>query len=87
MKDGRDSWWDEELAKVPAYSPCEIMASEDPLFILYVCQALSDSDFADPHDLIDVGLYRQAQGCRSLDCGLFARRMLDCQIRIRRSRE
>ncbi|WVQ70594.1 acetyl-coenzyme A synthetase [Cryptococcus sp. DSM 104548] len=35
MTEGRDKWWDEECAKVPAYAPCERMASEDPLFILY----------------------------------------------------
>lgn len=32
---GRDKWWHEEIAKVPTYCPPEIMASEDPLFILY----------------------------------------------------
>lgn len=32
----RDKWWHEEIAKVPTYCPPEIMASEDPLFILYV---------------------------------------------------
>lgn len=36
MTEGRDKWWDEECAKMPAYCPCERMASEDPLFILYV---------------------------------------------------
>ena len=33
---GRDKWWHEETIKVPNYCPPEIMASEDPLFILYV---------------------------------------------------
>jgi hypothetical protein len=33
---GRDKWWHEEITKVPNYCPPEIMASEDPLFILYV---------------------------------------------------
>src|ERR1700733_5488860 len=33
---GRDLWWHDEIAKVPSYCPPEIMASEDPLFILYV---------------------------------------------------
>ncbi|KAL1691266.1 acetate--CoA ligase [Schizophyllum commune] len=33
--EGRDIWWHEETAKVPNYCPPEIMASEDPLFILY----------------------------------------------------
>ncbi|KAF8345670.1 hypothetical protein F5887DRAFT_964674 [Amanita rubescens] len=32
---GRDIWWDEATAAVPAYCPPEIMSSEDPLFILY----------------------------------------------------
>ncbi|KAI0305303.1 hypothetical protein B0F90DRAFT_1809075 [Multifurca ochricompacta] len=32
---GRDKWWHEETARVPNYCPPEIMASEDPLFILY----------------------------------------------------
>ncbi|KAF8733266.1 hypothetical protein AX14_003959 [Amanita brunnescens Koide BX004] len=32
---GRDLWWDEETAKVPAYCPPTIMSAEDPLFILY----------------------------------------------------
>ncbi|KAF8190292.1 acetate--CoA ligase [Mycena galopus ATCC 62051] len=32
---GRDRWWHEEMAKVPSYCPPEVMAAEDPLFILY----------------------------------------------------
>ncbi|TFL07684.1 acetate--CoA ligase [Pterulicium gracile] len=35
MTEGRDLWWDEELAKVSSYCPPEVMAAEDPLFILY----------------------------------------------------
>ncbi|KAF9019367.1 acetate--CoA ligase [Hymenopellis radicata] len=35
MIPGRDVWWHEEIAKVPNYCPPEVMASEDPLFILY----------------------------------------------------
>ncbi|KAL5639920.1 hypothetical protein ACGC1H_006475 [Rhizoctonia solani] len=35
MVEGRDKWWHEEAAKVPAFCPPEIMSSEDPLFILY----------------------------------------------------
>ncbi|EIW68093.1 hypothetical protein TREMEDRAFT_45054 [Tremella mesenterica DSM 1558] len=35
MTEGRDFWWDEECAKVPAVCPCEHMSAEDPLFILY----------------------------------------------------
>jgi hypothetical protein len=34
--EGRDTWWHEAAAKVPAYCPFEIMSAEDPLFILYV---------------------------------------------------
>lgn len=33
---GRDLWWHEETTKVPNYCPPEVMAAEDPLFILYV---------------------------------------------------
>jgi acyl-coenzyme A synthetase/AMP-(fatty) acid ligase len=33
---GRDKWWHDEITRVPNYCPPEIMASEDPLFILYV---------------------------------------------------
>ncbi|KAJ3515871.1 hypothetical protein NLJ89_g1483 [Agrocybe chaxingu] len=33
--EGRDKWWHEEILKVPNYCPPEVMASEDPLFILY----------------------------------------------------
>ncbi|KAH8102116.1 acetate--CoA ligase [Cristinia sonorae] len=33
--EGRDHWWHEEVIKVPNYCPPEVMASEDPLFILY----------------------------------------------------
>ncbi|KII86049.1 hypothetical protein PLICRDRAFT_700814 [Plicaturopsis crispa FD-325 SS-3] len=33
--EGRDKWWHEEIAKVPAYCAPEIMSSEGPLFILY----------------------------------------------------
>lgn len=36
--EGRDKWWHEETLKVPNYCPPEIMSSEDPLFILYVCR-------------------------------------------------
>ena len=35
---GRDKWWHEETVKVPNYCPPEVMSSEDPLFILYVCR-------------------------------------------------
>jgi acetyl-CoA synthetase len=32
---GRDLWYHEETAKVPAEAPVEVMNAEDPLFILY----------------------------------------------------
>ncbi len=35
MTDGRDLWWHEEMTKVDANCPPEIMDAEDPLFILY----------------------------------------------------
>lgn len=35
MKEGRDVWWHEQLPKYPSYCPPELMASEDPLFLLY----------------------------------------------------
>ncbi len=35
MKNNRDVWWDDEIAKVNNICPVEIMKSEDPLFILY----------------------------------------------------
>ena len=35
MKAGRDVWYHEEAAKVPADCPAEAMGAEDPLFILY----------------------------------------------------
>jgi acetyl-CoA synthetase len=35
MTEGRDHWYHELSATVPATCPCEPMAAEDPLFILY----------------------------------------------------
>jgi len=35
MHAGRDAWWHEEMAKVPADCPAEEMGAEDPLFVLY----------------------------------------------------
>jgi acetyl-CoA synthetase len=35
MQEGRDVWYDQEAAKVPADCPAEVMGAEDPLFILY----------------------------------------------------
>jgi acetyl-CoA synthetase len=51
---GRDKWWYGEVEKVPNYCPPEVMASEEPLFILYVsgaygyfyiCYILTHADF------------------------------------------
>lgn len=39
--EGRDKWWHEEVERVPNYCPPEVMASEDPLFILYVSLSLA----------------------------------------------
>ena len=35
MVDGRDVWYEDEMAKAPADCPAEEMGAEDPLFILY----------------------------------------------------
>lgn len=35
MKEGRDVWWHEEMAKARPYCPCEVMDSEDTLFMLF----------------------------------------------------
>ena len=35
MKEGRDTWWKNELGKVDTNNEAETMDSEDPLFILY----------------------------------------------------
>ena len=35
MKTPRDVWMDDLLSKVKPYCPCEVMDSEDSLFILY----------------------------------------------------
>ncbi|HEY4075874.1 MAG TPA: acetate--CoA ligase [Rhizomicrobium sp.] len=35
MQEGRDRWYHDEAAKVPAECPAEAMGAEDPLFILY----------------------------------------------------
>jgi len=35
MKEGRDKWWHEEMAKVDDNCPAEVMDAEDMLFILY----------------------------------------------------
>ena len=35
MEEGRDLWWDEEMANASPDCPCEEMDAEDPLFVLY----------------------------------------------------
>jgi len=35
MTEGRDIWWHEAVARERPYCPCEVMDSEDPLFMLY----------------------------------------------------
>jgi len=35
MKPGRDIWWNEAISKERPYCPCEVMDSEDTLFMLY----------------------------------------------------
>jgi acetyl-CoA synthetase len=35
LKEGRDLWWEDLMAKASADCPCEEMDAEDPLFILY----------------------------------------------------
>ena len=35
MREGRDVWWHDAMAKASADCPCEEMDAEDPLFILY----------------------------------------------------
>lgn len=59
--EGRDFWWHEEVLKVPNYCPCEIMDSEDPLFILYVSKLVGPKcSSADDLRLVDFWLDRQA---------------------------
>lgn len=55
--EGRDKWWHEEAEKVPAYCPPEVMAAEDPLFILYVSKFLF-SLFVVTYSLSDLRFYR-----------------------------
>jgi acyl-CoA synthetase (AMP-forming)/AMP-acid ligase II len=61
--DGRDAWWHEETAKVSSVCPCEVMASEDPLFILYVSlpYAFDLSSSSEPV-LISLNLFHQTSG-------------------------
>ena len=79
--EGRDHWWHEEILKVPNYCPPEIMASEDPLFILYV-----SSHSVYHSNLIlraDLGIHRQSQGCRTHNWWLSSLRCVDSKICVR----
>jgi acetyl-CoA synthetase len=81
--EGRDVWWHEELAKVPSYCPPEVMASEDPLFILYVC--LSPFSSLASRLLssgIDFWLDRQAERCCAYHRRVPSRCSHDRQIRL-----
>src|ERR1700722_341021 len=79
---GRDLWWHEETAKVPTYCPPEVMASEDPLFILYVCS----SPFFPPLDRadiwLDIWINGQAKGRRPYHRRIFTLRRSDGQVRF-----
>lgn len=81
---GSDTWWHEEVAKVPNYCPPEVMASEDPLFILYVCLALSSLCDHLCLMLSDVWIHWQAQGCRTHHWRLPSRSCTHGQVRLRR---
>ena len=65
--EGRDKWWHEETIKVPNYCPPEVMSSEDPLFILYVCSFLFGlmNILTQILTFSDLWIYRKAQGCGS----------------------
>ena len=80
--EGRDKWYHEEIAKVPNYCPPEIMASEDPLFILYVsfffCLSSSPLKFS----LLDVRIYRQTKGCCPHHRRVSSLCSPHCQIRL-----
>ena len=76
MTEGRDKWWDEECVKVPTYCPCEPMASEDPLFILYVSCTNCDSLTK------DLWIHWKPQRCRPLDRRIPPRCIPHCQIRV-----
>lgn len=87
MKEGRDKWWHEEAATVPAYCTPEIMDSEDPLFILYVSLLFSIQPVSMTCDLISLALssldfwfYGKTERCGSYDWWISSRRRFDCQI-------
>ena len=66
--EGRDKWWHEETLRVPNYCPPEVMSSEDPLFILYVCRLLlkfSRHVNIQIPIFSDLWIYRKAEGCGS----------------------
>lgn len=77
----RDKWWHQETAKVPNYCPPEIMASEDPLFILYVCPPLV-SPLSLLISLLDLRFNRKTKGSRSFYCRLPSRRCHHLEIRL-----
>jgi acetyl-CoA synthetase len=81
--DGRDKWWHEETAKVPNYCPPEVMASEDPLFILYVSPPILGPNVKYLPDLLDLWLHRKAQGSRAHHWRLPPLCRLDCQVCVR----
>jgi acetyl-CoA synthetase len=83
--EGRDKWWHEEVLKVPSYCPPEIMASEDPLFILYVStvSALLEVWGTDPGTDLDFRIHRKAKRSSPYDWRLFAMRCFDRQICLR----
>ena len=74
---GRDKWWHEETGRVPNYCPPELMSAEDPLFILYVRYFLTYARRHTSESFADVWLYGQAQGCRTYDGRVPARRGSD----------
>lgn len=78
----RDKWWHQETANVPNYCPLEIMASEDPLFILYVCPPLVVASPLFLISLLDLGVNRKTKGSCSFYCRLPCRRCHHPQIRL-----
>jgi acetyl-CoA synthetase len=82
--EGRDKWWHEETAKVPNYCPPEIMASEDPLFILYVSAFFHVvCSFLMLHPYLDFWINRKTQGRRSYHWRIPPRRGPYRKIRFR----
>ena len=86
--EGRDKWWHEELAKVPNYCPPEIMAAEDPLFILYVsrpCARRVSAAYVRSICAADVRVDGQAEGRRAHHRRVPPLRGPDGQVRLRRA--